>query len=69
MDLLTYHIPSTDLTWSEMFGLMEKAKASLNIEDYSLGQTTLEQVFLYFTKYQKDRIDEFSETSTLITRL
>jgi ATP-binding cassette, subfamily A (ABC1), member 3 len=36
-----------------MFGLMEDAKARLSINDYSLGQTSLEQVFLFFTKYQK----------------
>jgi hypothetical protein len=27
-----------------MFGMMERAKRHLNIEDYSLGQTSLEQV-------------------------
>lgn len=57
MDILTYHIPDNEnspdnkIKWSHLFGLMEEAKASLNISDYSLGQTTLEQVFLYFTKY------------------
>ncbi|XP_055602218.1 phospholipid-transporting ATPase ABCA1-like [Uranotaenia lowii] len=47
---LSYHIPRTDLTWSTVFGIMESAKEQLGIEEYSLGQTTLEQVFLYFTK-------------------
>lgn len=57
MDILTYHVPDlenspeTKIKWSHLFGLMEEAKKSLNIADYSLGQTTLEQVFLYFTKY------------------
>lgn len=37
-----------------MFGIMEDAKGELNIEDYSLCQTSLEQVFLSFTKYQKE---------------
>ena len=36
-----------------MFGLMEEAKRTLDIEDYALGQTSLEQVFLFFTKYQR----------------
>jgi ATP-binding cassette, subfamily A (ABC1), member 3 len=53
MDILTYHIPATKIKWSHMFGLMEEAKTRLNISDYSLGQTSLEQVFLYFTKYQR----------------
>lgn len=33
-----------------MFGLMEVQKEILGIDDYSLGQTSLEQVFLFFTK-------------------
>jgi len=42
--LLTYCIADPTLTWSTMFGMMERAKRQLNIEDYSLGQTSLEQV-------------------------
>jgi ATP-binding cassette subfamily A (ABC1) protein 3 len=42
--LLTYCITNPTLTWARMFGMMEKAKRQLNIEDYSLGQTSLEQV-------------------------
>ncbi|XP_058124970.1 phospholipid-transporting ATPase ABCA3-like [Anopheles ziemanni] len=53
-DSLTFHIARTDQKWSAMFGLMESAKVQLGIEDYALGQTTLEQVFLFFTKYQRN---------------
>ncbi|XP_029725464.2 phospholipid-transporting ATPase ABCA3 [Aedes albopictus] len=53
-DSLSFHVPQTDLKWSAMFGLMESNKDRLNIEDYALGQTSLEQVFLFFTKYQKE---------------
>jgi len=52
--LLTYRITNPTLTWSRMFGMMERAKCQLNIEDYSLGQTSLEQVFLTFTKKQRE---------------
>ncbi|XP_069685343.1 phospholipid-transporting ATPase ABCA3-like isoform X4 [Periplaneta americana] len=52
--LLTYCISNPTITWSKMFGIMEKAKRELNIEDYSLGQTSLEQVFLTFTKKQRE---------------
>ncbi|XP_055711669.1 phospholipid-transporting ATPase ABCA3 isoform X3 [Phlebotomus papatasi] len=51
---LTYYIPTTNLTWSTMFGLMENAKENLKIESYSLSQTSLEQVFLSFTKKQRE---------------
>ncbi|KAB0796417.1 hypothetical protein PPYR_10478 [Photinus pyralis] len=54
-ELLTYYIPPNDqLRWSMMFGIMETAKDRFNIEDYSIGQCSLEQVFLSFTKYQKE---------------
>lgn len=33
---------------------MEKAKEQYNIDDYSVSQTTLEQVFLNFAKYQRE---------------
>ncbi|KAL1392905.1 hypothetical protein pipiens_012130 [Culex pipiens pipiens] len=52
-DYLTYHITKTSLKWSAMFGLMEQAKARFEIEDYALGQTSLEQVFLALTAYQR----------------
>uniref|UniRef100_A0A182MJU0 ABC transporter domain-containing protein n=1 Tax=Anopheles culicifacies TaxID=139723 RepID=A0A182MJU0_9DIPT len=52
-DSLTFHIARTNQRWSAMFGLMETSKNRLGIEDYALGQTTLEQVFLFFTKYQR----------------
>ncbi|XP_055535484.1 phospholipid-transporting ATPase ABCA3-like [Wyeomyia smithii] len=52
-DSISFHVPQTDLKWSAMFGLMESYKEQLNVEDYALGQTTLEQVFLFFTKYQR----------------
>nr|CAD7446493.1 unnamed protein product [Timema bartmani] len=41
--LMTYHVPRSTLTWSRMFGILEDAKRRLNIEDYSLGQTSLDQ--------------------------
>lgn len=53
MDILTYHIPTTNVQWSLMFGIMEEARERLNIADYSLGQTSLEQVFLFLTKKQR----------------
>uniref|UniRef100_A0AAR5Q094 ABC transporter domain-containing protein n=2 Tax=Dendroctonus ponderosae TaxID=77166 RepID=A0AAR5Q094_DENPD len=52
-ELLTYYISDKSVPWSKMFGLLEEAKRrDLNIEDYSLGQSSLEQVFLTFTKHQ-----------------
>lgn len=47
-ELVTYFIPDVTLPWSKMFGIMEKGKKSIDIiEDYSLGQSSLEQVRIY----------------------
>lgn len=41
---ITYHIKNENIRCSTLFGILEKAKNILNIEDYYLGQTNLEQV-------------------------
>ncbi|XP_076054127.1 phospholipid-transporting ATPase ABCA3-like [Oratosquilla oratoria] len=50
---LHYHVPAKGLTWSSVFGEMERSRQRLGIEDYSVSQTTLEQVFLTFAKGQR----------------
>jgi ATP-binding cassette subfamily A (ABC1) protein 3 len=52
-ELLSYQLTNNSIPWSRMFGILEKSKKELNIEDYSLGQCSLEQVFLSFTKHQQ----------------
>nr|XP_042138721.1 phospholipid-transporting ATPase ABCA3-like isoform X4 [Peromyscus maniculatus bairdii] len=46
--ILNYYIPSKDNSWGKMFGILEKAKEEFNLEDYSISQITLDQVFLAF---------------------
>ena len=41
-------------TIAELFGIIESNKETLNIETYTLSQTTLEQVFLSFAREQKN---------------
>uniref|UniRef100_A0A8C4QFV7 ABC transporter domain-containing protein n=1 Tax=Eptatretus burgeri TaxID=7764 RepID=A0A8C4QFV7_EPTBU len=53
--LLHYHLNSSDVTWAEVFGIMEKAKEDFALEDYSVSQITLEQVFLSFARFQHDQ--------------
>ena len=50
--MVNYHITDTNLHWAAIFGTMEKAKHTFNIEDYSVSQTTLEQVFINFARAQ-----------------
>lgn len=51
-EMIHYHVKDTKLTWAKIFGLMEQAKVEYNIEDYSVSQTTLEQVFINFARSQ-----------------
>ena len=51
--LLHYHITDTTILWSHLFKAMESAKQQLNLEDYLVSDTTLEQIFLAFAKTQR----------------
>ncbi|XP_054549775.1 phospholipid-transporting ATPase ABCA3-like isoform X2 [Talpa occidentalis] len=46
--ILNYYIPSKDLSWGKVFGILEDAKEQYSLEDYYISQITLEQVFLTF---------------------
>ncbi|KAG1683907.1 ATP-binding cassette sub-family A member 3 [Nymphon striatum] len=53
-----YHIPlDPSVGWAKIFGAMEKAKDEYHIEDYTVGQTSLEQVFLQFAALQRSAED------------
>lgn len=45
-------VPSATVPLSQVFTAMEHAKTNLHVEDYSVHQTTLEQIFLTFTRAQ-----------------
>lgn len=47
-----FRIPNDNAKLGQIFGVMEKAREQFNVEDYSVHQTTLEQVFLAFTQNQ-----------------
>lgn len=52
--MVTYHIArNSHLTLGGIFGILEGAKDQFHIEDYSVSQTTLEQVFINFARSQK----------------
>ncbi|XP_060028822.1 phospholipid-transporting ATPase ABCA3-like isoform X1 [Erinaceus europaeus] len=46
--ILNYYIPSKEISWGKVFGILEESKEKYNLEDYSVSQITLEQVFLTF---------------------
>ncbi|XP_076468682.1 phospholipid-transporting ATPase ABCA3-like [Babylonia areolata] len=47
-----FQVPDASVPLSEVFETMESAKDTLGVEDYSVHQTTLEQIFLTFTRAQ-----------------
>ncbi|KAJ2946030.1 hypothetical protein O0L34_g4949 [Tuta absoluta] len=53
--LITYYLSDSSMPWSRMFGVLERAKRQVGVEAYTISQTTLEQIFLQFTKYQREQ--------------
>lgn len=52
-ELLHYHITKPRVKLSEIFSRMKAIKESYNVvEDYTVADTTLEQVFIAFAKRQ-----------------
>lgn len=52
--MVHYHITDTTISWATIFGTLERAKLQYGIEDYSVSQTSLEQVFLSFARMQRE---------------
>jgi hypothetical protein len=62
-NLFEYILPFKNTKLSQIFGKMEKSRETLNIKDYSVSQTTLDQVFVNFAKGQYE--DTFIDVDTL----
>ena len=45
-------VPDPEVRLADVFAVMERAKRELQVQDYNVHQTTLEQVFLAFTRLQ-----------------
>ncbi|CAH0579245.1 unnamed protein product [Chrysodeixis includens] len=52
LGISTFYLSDVGLPWWKVFAVMEEARTQFPIEDYSVSQTTLEQVFLTFTRQQ-----------------
>ena len=54
-DYIHFHVSNPLTPWYHLFGTMEHVMESFKeAEDYSVSETTLEQVFLSFAKDQRD---------------
>ncbi|XP_051505257.1 phospholipid-transporting ATPase ABCA1b isoform X2 [Myxocyprinus asiaticus] len=59
-NMLQYMLPSSLTSLAHIFSILAKHKEFLRIEDYSVSQTTLDQVFVNFAK---DQSDDHSDSS------
>lgn len=55
--MVQYQLPSGAMELSEVFGHIESSYEALRIEDYSVSQTTLDNVFINFARQQTDETD------------
>uniref|UniRef100_A0A9J8BS26 P-type phospholipid transporter n=1 Tax=Cyprinus carpio carpio TaxID=630221 RepID=A0A9J8BS26_CYPCA len=53
-NMLQYQLPSSLTSLAHIFSILAKNREFLSIEDYSVSQTTLDQVFVNFAKDQSD---------------
>ncbi|XP_064590354.1 phospholipid-transporting ATPase ABCA7 isoform X2 [Zonotrichia leucophrys gambelii] len=52
--LLQYHLPARVTSLAAVFSLLAAHRGPCHIEDYSVSQTTLDQVFMHFAQEQSD---------------
>lgn len=57
MGLLTFHIDIPELKWSSVFAELAQMKTEMGINDYTMTQSSLESVFLFFSKQGKRKSD------------
>jgi hypothetical protein len=50
---MQFELLADNVLLSQVFGQLEDRKAELNVEDYSISQTTLDSIFLGFAKQQR----------------
>ena len=61
-DYVHFHVADASTPWHRLFETMEGVKREFPcVEDYSVSETTLEQVFLSFAKHQRPDGEEDEE--------
>ncbi|XP_076880509.1 ATP-binding cassette, sub-family A (ABC1), member 7 [Brachyhypopomus gauderio] len=62
-NILQYQLPSHACLLANVFDILSKNYKDLGISDYSVSQTTLDQVFVSFAKEQTDDDDQLREVA------
>ncbi len=57
-NLVTLRVDTKGMKLSEIFKFMEKVKEKCSIEEYSIAQMTLEQIFNFFASQQEEETRE-----------
>ena len=66
LDYVHFHVPDPSTSWHQLFSGMEQVKTEFEwIQDYSINETTLEQIFLNFARGNEGK----RESPTLETLL
>uniref|UniRef100_A0A3P9CRJ2 ATP binding cassette subfamily A member 2 n=1 Tax=Maylandia zebra TaxID=106582 RepID=A0A3P9CRJ2_9CICH len=63
-----YQLKSERMSLAQVFSKMEQVVEVLGIEDYSVSQTTLDNVFVNFAKKQSDNLEQQDASDGLCTR-
>lgn len=50
--MLEFSLPTNDILLSKIFSYLDNAKSILNLQDYTISQTTLDQVFVNFASQE-----------------
>ena len=54
LDYIHFHVPDPSTSWHSLFSAMETVKGEVDwIQDYTVNETTLEQIFLGFAREDK----------------
>lgn len=57
-NLVTLRVNTKGMKLSEVFSFMEEVKVKCSIEEYSIAQMTLEQIFNFFASQQEEETRE-----------
>lgn len=57
-NLVTLRVNTNGMKLSEVFSFMEEVKVKCSIEEYSIAQMTLEQIFNFFASQQEEETRE-----------
>ena len=57
-NLVTLRVDTKGMKLSEVFSFMEEVKVKCSIEEYSIAQMTLEQIFNFFASQQEEETRE-----------